>query len=153
MKKLNILITLFLSINLFADELVWVDTQVEAIKPSRDGVKYSTISILADPFIFLNAKKKVESKVVYPRKKRYKTSSTSTSATNRKIAYSYTKGLILETVINNSVQINGNWYKLNDNVKGHKLTKIDRTSVILTRYGKKTILSTKSKNSTLKFKK
>ncbi len=150
MKKSNLLILLFISINLCANELAWVDTQIEAIKPNRDGLKPSIISILEDPFIFLNATKKVEPKVTPIRAKRYRKSS---SSSKRRIIYSYTKGLILETVINNSAQINGNWYKLNDTVKGYKLTKIDRTYVVLTRYGKNTVLSTKSKNSTLKFKK
>lgn len=38
------------------NELAWVDEQVNAIKPSRDGLKDSTVGHIKNPFIHLAKK-------------------------------------------------------------------------------------------------
>jgi len=53
MKKLYILIFLFLSSTLFSNELAWVNEQVEAIKPARKGIINSSTALLKDLFIFV----------------------------------------------------------------------------------------------------
>ena len=53
--KFYFILTLFLSF-LHADELLWVNAQIEAIAPNRVGLNKSDISTLKDPFIFLNKK-------------------------------------------------------------------------------------------------
>ena len=48
-------------------ELSWVDKQVEAIKPPRDGESLSNISRIKDPFIFLkkDLTKQIEYVILY----------------------------------------------------------------------------------------
>ena len=59
MKNYLILIfTLFAVVSLSSNELSWVDTQVEAIKPPRKGMSDSNIANIRSPFIFLNGKSK-----------------------------------------------------------------------------------------------
>ena len=53
MKTFIILTLLLFTNNLSANELAWVDQQVEAIKPPRSGLKSSTLNSVSDPFIFL----------------------------------------------------------------------------------------------------
>lgn len=159
MKTFYIIGTMLIVLNLHSNELEWVDKQIDAIKPSREGLIHSTIISLKDPIIFLEknksettTKEKVKSAVSL-------NSRTSSSSTNSIIPPSTTKkrvfktGLVLEAVINNSALISGKWYRLDDSVKSYKLSKVERTSVVLTRNGKTKRLSTRTKNNTLKFKK
>ena len=53
MKIFTISLLLFIASLLCANELSWVDEQVEAIKPARPGIDNSIISAIEDPFIFL----------------------------------------------------------------------------------------------------
>ena len=137
-----------LIINSNANELSWVDEQVEAIKPARDGINNSTISSIKDPFIFLEkngykALKKEKPKLTIVKKVK-------PVEIPKKV---YGEKLTLEMIINSSALIDGNWYKIGDNVKGYVLTKVDKSTVGLTFDGKKSVLSMQANNSNLKFKK
>lgn len=162
MKKIYILtISLFISLTISANELAWVDEQVESIKPIRVGVDFSEIQKIKDPFIFKNANGSYKVKRYKKRtskSKRYsnKSSSSTKKSTNRKSKNIYRTSLTLDVVLNNSALISGKWYRVKDKVKdkfkSYTLTKISDTSVVLKRSGKKLVLSTNSKNKNLKFK-
>jgi len=146
MKKLYILIFLFLSSTLFSNELAWVNEQVEAIKPARKGIIDSSTALLKDPFIFIK-KKDLE------KNKKNTTSKISTKSQNKvkKTAKAKAKTFLLRAIINKSALINDKWYKLNSYVDKYKLSKVTTTSVWLTKNKTKLVLTTKSKNSTIKF--
>ncbi|MEA2100620.1 MAG: hypothetical protein U9P72_10880 [Campylobacterota bacterium] len=156
MRFLIILSFLFIKIDLFSDELLWVNEQIEAIKPEREGLKDSEISLLNDPIIFLNNKSTLKTKSkLRPKsvnktvvKKSYKSNRAVKTISISKVKYQ----LFLEAIINNSALINGKWYSLYDKIKGYKLIKIDRTSIVLVKNKKKIMLSTSTKNRTIKFK-
>ncbi len=152
MKTIFILIMLLLTINLSSNELAWVDEQVEAIKPPRNGMKSRELSIIKDPFIFLsknrtNASKKKSTK----RSSTPSRAKTAVSSNGKKIVKKKKGSLRLTTVINTSAMINGKWYRLGDTISGYKVSKIDSTSVLLTKKSKKLLLSTNSKNKNLNF--
>lgn len=133
-----------------ADELSWVDTQVDAIKPSRVGISNFEISKVKDPFIFfkketLERKGKKVSNVV-------KHSSIKKSSTSSKDDTKKQVSMVLSAIINNSALINGEWYKLDQSIKGFIVSSITRTSVVLTKGSKKLVLTTNDKNTNLKFK-
>ncbi|WP_373036017.1 hypothetical protein [Sulfurimonas sp.] len=154
-KYLFTVFVLFLAITLSSNELSWVDAQVEAIKPPREGMNISDISNITSPFIFLNAKK---SKKRYTRTRstvKYKKRANNTTATSDAksiILQQPTKPLVLSAVINDSALINGEWYKLNDSVDSFKLSIVNRTSVVLTKGNGKLVLSTSDTKRSLKFK-
>ncbi len=144
---------------LSSNELSWVDEQVNAIKPSREGVSNYNIAILTDPFIFLekNRPKKEDEldgkNVVQQKRAPVRVSSSSTRhKVYRKKASRSKKGFTLDAIMNSSALINGKWYKLNDKVKNYKLLSITKTSIVLARKSKKIVLSTHTKNTNLKFK-
>ena len=158
MKTLFLVTFLLFSLNLSSDELSWVDEQINAIKPPRDGVKSSTVSKLRDPFIFLHGKKYKKS---YKKRRVYHSSDSkmlqSSTATSSSGSSDYISAppsrsnMYLGAIMNNSALINGRWYKINDKVGGYTLTKVSRTSILLT-YGKRSfILTTDSQNLNLKF--
>lgn len=134
----TLLTLLLLSLTLFSeDTLIWVDKQIEAIKPPRATVAMSELSKVADPFVFLNVKKieaenaqKINNKKVYKKKKRY-------------------VKLTLSMIMNKKARINSKWYKLGDTLYGYKITKIDENRVTLTQKGKKRILTTYTKKKNL----
>jgi hypothetical protein len=141
---------------LYSDELTWVDTHIEAIKPARSGLSNSKISSLRDPIIFLYKKKlEIKSEVAPKVVKNMVSSSNSmiilpkTIIKKRKLG----RGLILEAIMNTSALISGRWYKLNDSVGSYKLSKVNRNSVVISKNGRNKTLSTNSKKTTLKFKK
>lgn len=142
MKYLLPLIFLLFTINLYSDELQWVDEQIEAIKPPRKGVSDANISALKDPFIFKNSNSSKES---------VKTVAKSSKSSKYKSLKRYRK-YILKTIINKSAMINGKWYKINDKVGLYTLSEVKRNSVVLSYKSKKLVLSTVSKNKNLKFK-
>jgi hypothetical protein len=143
---MKILLILFLTFNIFANELKWVDEQVSAIKPARKGVAKAKIYALHDPFIFLKEIKKKK------KTKHQKKSLTKVVKTPQKAVVTKESIILnLEAIINNSVLINGKWYKLGDKVGLYQIVDVDRTKVILTHGIKKLILSTRTKNRTLKF--
>ncbi len=146
MKTLPII--LLLSLNIFANELQWVDEQIEAIKPPRDGIRSSRINAVKTPFISLT---KDEDKKDNAQKKVNKNPS-SIALTNTKKVIQKSRALSLKAIINSSALINGKWYKLYDKVGKYTLTKVDRTGITLSYKKKKLILSTNTKNKNLKFK-
>ncbi|WP_321777966.1 hypothetical protein [Sulfurimonas sp.] len=154
MKKFTLLlITLFISATLSSNELSWVDTQVEAIKPPRKGMETKALTEIHSPFIYSNgkkAKRRYTKKKSSTYKKPSKVSTTSTKSlhTMQKLP----KNLVLSAVINKSALINGEWYNLNDSLYGYKLSSVKRTTIILSRGESKVTLSTRDKKQNLKFK-
>jgi hypothetical protein len=155
MKKYFIIVIItFFTLCLSSNELSWVDTQVEAIKPPRKGMNNSQINSIKSPFMFLNDKK---NKRVYTKTKSFlsnkKIKTTQASSNNNNIALQKpTKPLVLSAIINNSALINGQWYKVNDYIDNFKLSIVNRTSVVLSRGATKLVLSTSEINRNLKFK-
>jgi hypothetical protein len=151
MKAMLILITLSLFIHSSANELAWVDEQIEAIKPPREGLDEKQFSFLKDPFIFLkkNQTPKEEKKITNRAPQAIPGGSLVSKTTVKKPLY---KELTLIAVINNSALINSKWYKLGEKVGKYKLEQINRTNVILTKGKKMLMLSTRTKNPNLKFK-
>lgn len=155
-KYFAIAFVLFFTITLSSNELSWVDTQVDAIKPPRKGMSSSHVANIKSPFIFLD-KNRVEGKKKGKSKKRYarpksKSSSKASSSSKMLTSKKASKGFVLSAVINNSALINGKWYKLNDNINSYKLSSVNRTSVVLTKGKKKLVLSTSEIKQSLKFK-
>lgn len=145
MKTIITLLFISFSSLLLANELHWVDEQIEAIKPARVGLKAHNISKITDPFIFVKSqektiKKSTKSKKIYH------------SKTHRYKRYYSIKKLHLAMTMNKSAKINGKWYKLGDTIHGYKIVTIDVTSVTLRHHKKDYLISTNSKNKTLKFK-
>lgn len=148
-----ILTTLFIYSSLSSNELSWVDTQVEAIKPPRKGMQNKSLTKIYSPFIYLNGKK-AKRKYTRKRTSTYKkpakvyTASTKSLHSTQKLP----KNLVLSAVINKSALINGEWYNLNDELYGYKLSSIKRTVIILSRGESKVTLSTRDTKQNLKFK-
>ena len=151
MKTLFIVTFLLFTLNLSSNELNWVDEQVNAIKPPRNGVRSSTISRLKDPFIFLRKKgtskssKTVKSSGITPNSSVRSSSSTTTIRAKKRT-------LSLDAIMNHSALISGKWYRINDKVGAYTLSAVNQTSVVLTNKAKSLILSTNSRNLNLKFK-
>ena len=123
------------SLDVFANNLTWVDKQILEIKQKRAGIKNSNIVKIKNPFIFLEkngynivSTKKVKN--IRVTKKRLKEHNTIP---------------ILEMIINKSALINGQWYQVNSVVDGYKVNAINKTSVDISFKNKKFILSLKSK--------
>lgn len=131
---------LLLSLNLVANELDWVDEQIQLIKPARTGISNLNISKISNPFIPIVKEKKLNSKI----------KSTSLNPIEKLIKKENI--YILSAIINKSALINGKWYKLHENIEEFELTNVDRKEVTLSKKGKKIILSTRVKNKNLKFK-
>jgi len=148
MKTIFISLLLFLVVNLSADELQWVDEQIEAIKPPRSGMQMKELAKIKDPFIFSSTTK---SKGQSKRNKRYKKSSYKKPYQNRKQVI-LNKKFHLAIIINDSARINNKWYKLGDSISGYTIAKIDSSFVLLTKDKKNFLLSTHSKNTNLNFK-
>ena len=150
----NILIFLTFLTYATANELAWVDEQIEAIKPPRVGIESKQFSYLKDPFIFLkkNQTPKEETAVTKStRSSSIPTGLLTSKTSSKKSTISY-KNLNLIAVINNKALINGQWYTEGELIRKYRLTQVNRTSVLLTK-GKKTLmLSTRTQNSNLKFK-
>jgi hypothetical protein len=150
MKKIITLLGIFLTTCLFSNELSWVDKQITAIKPPREGVSKQQITALKNPFVFIkkedDKKKRVvnKSKKSAPILKSFRSSSKSHKT--------YTKRLRLEAIINKSALINGKWYKEGAKLFGYRLKKVNEKSVILVKGKRKIILSTTSKHKNLKIK-
>ncbi|MBU0721249.1 hypothetical protein KJ877_07900 [bacterium] len=141
-----------------ANELSWVDEQVKAIKPARSGIGSSNITVLKDPFIFLEKNKsvKIEDKKSSIQTASNNTVSSSTASADtlnsKKLKKEAQSTIALNAIINSSALINNKWYKLHDKVQSYTITNISRKSVVLTRGNKNIVLSTNTKNSNLKFK-
>jgi len=150
MQNLSLLLLFFLSIHLVADELKWVDEQIQAIKPPRNAISQAKINATEDPFIFLN--KKVSTKTT-TRKTAKSTRKKNTLHKASKKETSQTTGTFsLDAIINTSALINGQWYKLNSKIGKYTLSSIHASNVILSYKKKKLTLSTRSKTRKLKFR-
>jgi len=144
MKTIFISLLLLLVVNLSADELKWVDEQIEAIKPPRSGMQAKELAKIKDPFIFLSSAKSKS-------KKKYKRSKYKRSSTKKKRAVLNNK-FHLAMTMNQTARINDKWYKLGESISGYKIAKIDSSFVLLTKNKKNFLLSTHSKNTNLNFK-
>ena len=148
MKKILLNLSLILSSVLFCDELSWVDEQVEAIKPPRSGLQIKELSLIKDPFIFLKKsvdkdKKNVKSTVALKR--------TSIARPRKRKRQIHNKVLSIGAIMNNSVMINGGWYKVGDIMNGYRVSRLTFNTVLLIKNKKKLLLTTKSRSQTIKF--
>ena len=140
------IVCFFLSVVLSAQEnpveLSWVDAQVEAIKPPREGVSDKDISLLKDPFIFLKTKEeKTEEKQHVAAAPSVQHTSTKKTMHIKKRP-TRTQRLKLSAILNQSALINGRWFKLGEKVAGFTITQIDLQKVILQKGSKKLVLTT-----------
>ena len=152
MKNILLILSLFGFTHSVADELKWVDAQIQAIKPARSGISKSQIDMIKDPFIFLKKEtEKNSSKKAMATVKNYtKKNNISKSRTN-KISKQITS-FSIDAIINKSALINGRWYKLHSKIGKYTLTAIDGTSIILSYKNKELLLTTRTKAKKLKFK-
>ena len=164
---LSILLSIFITtISLNADELQWVDEQINAIKPPRNGLSTDTLVSIYNPFIFLQKTNEINSSketvAIYlkaktvKKTKTYKKKKVKKHSKRKKIkqrVYYGSKYLTLNAIMNKSALINNRWYKIDDKISKFKIKSITRTSVVLIKKNVKMILSTKSKSNTLNFKK
>jgi len=148
MKTLLIYISVILTINTYANELKWVDEQIQAIKPPRNGVSKTKINGLSNPFVFLQKNKDISNKKsVASRSKK-----TTPSLLNKNKVSKKSNIITLDAIINKSALINGKWYKINDKIGKYTLSSVERTTAILKYKNKELYLSTNSRNKHLKFK-
>ncbi|SFV50084.1 hypothetical protein MNB_SM-7-1510 [hydrothermal vent metagenome] len=146
-----IILSCLLSANENSKDLQWIDKEIEAIKPPRKGVSYRSISLLKDPFIFLekNALKKKKKKVDKGKESAKQVipevipSMTNTKAI--KVQKRYSNSLKLMAIINNSALINDHWYRVGDKVGGYKIVKITLSEVVLRNSIRSLTLTTKTK--------
>ena len=144
LKKTTLLITL--SCLLFAGDkavdLSWVDQEIAAIKKPRKGISYRAISLLKDPFIFLekNRSKKREKKTAQKTLPSVIPSSSKACAVAPKKS-AKKKGLKLMAIINNSALINGKWYKVGDHIGNYKIVKVTLDEVTLKSPSKTLVLT------------
>jgi len=141
----------------YANELTWVDEQVEAIKPARVGVSFSEISRLKDPFIFLVKNGAIiKAKILSSQNLNTLSAGAKriTSITHNTKKPVKSKSFKLRAIINGSALINSKWYKLNQKIRGYTVAEIKLNEVVLTKNGKKLLpsLSTNSNILNLKFK-
>jgi len=147
MKALYIILLLIISFNLSANELQWVDEQINAIKPPRTGVNKSKINTTKDPFIFL---KEDETK------NEENTSTLTPTTINTKVLLSKKRtikkraSIDLMAIFNKSALINNKWYKLGDKIDKYTISEIKQTTVVLKGKHTELLLSTQSKIKNLK---
>jgi len=161
---LTLSVSILLSSSLLANELSWVDEQVQAIKPTRSGMSSRSLLLITSPFVFLEKNKTIKSEKLLPGTSRpivsakrqsqsTKTSSIQNNINTQNNVRVVNKLLSLGMIMNNSVLINGEWYKVGESVSGYKIRKINYNSVLLIKNSKKLLLSTKSDSKKLKFQK
>ncbi len=119
----TLLLLIFISISLSADANTdWVDGQVAAIKPPRQGVSPKDIERVKNPFL-ITYKSSVGKKSPATGKK--KRSKSTTKKSNR--------SLRLQAIMNGSALIDGKWYKVDEKVRGYQIDKVSDASVVLKR--------------------
>jgi hypothetical protein len=157
MKK-NVLFLLF-TIMISANELKWVDQQVDAIKPSRVGISNESIRLLKDPFVFLdknNPKTELEKLLNRDKKviKKKRVQPVTVVSKPKKDINTSTKPTVymLNAIMNESALINGKWYKNNDIINGYRVIVKNESNVLLSKKSKKILLSTKSTKNNINFK-
>ena len=140
----KLIVLLLLSLNSNSDEVKWVDEQIEAIKPPREGVSESKIASLSDPFIFLKEKKsETNSSVVI---------SSEIITPSKSIVPPSEKKFILDAIINKSALIDGKWYRINDKIDEYTISDINAVSVTLSKKGKQIVIATNSKKLNVQIK-
>jgi hypothetical protein len=137
MKALLFITILFYQ--LLSDELKWIENQIQAIKPSRDGIDKNFVDNIKNPFISL--KRETQIKKTHSKNKIQKQASKKTTSETFK----------LDAIINSSALINNKWYKNGEKV-GKYILIIETNSKIKLKYKSEEIsFSTKGNNKSLKF--
>ncbi len=133
MKKIFTILTLLIVVVYAGDELEWIDTQIEAIKPKREAVNIVGIS---DPFVFLNRPKSDGSKqgVAKP-------------VEPPKPPKVYT----LSMVMNEKALINDAWYAEGDKIDQYRVIAISKSGATLHSKDSTKALTTATTNK-IKFK-
>jgi hypothetical protein len=148
-------ILIFITTIIYANnDLSWVNEQIDAIKPPRHGLTRSYLLKTKDPFIVLEKVKKPEEKkkAVYTKTKKAKqTVHKSSVAKTQKKTKQKNINFVLTMVLNKSFMINNKWYREGEKIYGYKLKKLSRNSVLLENKNKKIVLTTRTKNTKLKF--
>jgi len=141
-----LLLTLLCTL-LSADELQWVDKQINSILQPRDGLTKKELQTVKNPFIdtkkvtLYTPKKSTHHRLT---KKVYKSLQKTTVATTH---------FQLNAIMNTKALINGMWYSVGNSLQGYKIISINSTDVTLTN-GKKIVkLSTKTQSLQLKISK
>lgn len=150
MKTLILTISILSISTIMANELSWVDEQIQAIKPSRVGMSNHDIASLKTPFIFTSKNVQKKDTKNTPTEAGKKTDRVLVKKSTIKRTY---KKLQLSLILNNNAMINKNWYHVGDFVAGYKVVQIQRASVLLKNQTDKLLLSTRSKSKKLKFQK
>ncbi len=145
MKKVLFSILILIVVNLSANDLKWVNEQIEAIKPPRSGIDMKELSQIKDPFVYFSNKKG---------KKTYKNSKikTYTKSYKKREKTNLNNKFDLSIIMNKTARINGKWYKIGEKISGYKIVKINSYSVQLTKNKKTFLLSTRSQNRNITFK-
>jgi len=143
MKNLYTLLILLMTVELFSNELSWVDEQINAIKPARVGVSSKEISRIKNPFIFLD--KPIETKNPKIKEKALN------SYVKLKRTYKHKRiNFRLDAILNKAALINGKWYKEGSYIYSYKIAKVNRKTVLLVHENKNIFLSTEKKNKKIK---
>jgi len=118
-------------------DLKWVDEEIAAIKPPREGLSTSAVRGLNDPFsaqLILNQPPSEEGAKVVP----------VAEPEEQRI-------LTLRAIFNGRrAYIDGKWYEQEDDIYGYIIKKIERDSVLLEKKQKKLKLSLITKNDNIK---
>jgi hypothetical protein len=125
-------------------ELAWVDDQIRAIIPTRVGVPDGFVNSLRDPMKMNQALPTLTSgsKLLAPPK---------LGSDMSLLPKVIEEPLRLSAIMNQSVLINGKWYKVGDNIRTFSLTEIKPNSVLLTgKKDQKLILFLAKQNSNIK---
>jgi hypothetical protein len=122
-------------------ELTWVDEQIRAIIPTRVGVPDGFVNSLRDPMKMNQALSTPTSgsKLLAPPK------------LGSDLPKVIEEPLRLTAIMNQSVFINGKWYKVGDNIRTFSLAEIKSSSVLLAgKKDQKLILFLSKQNSNIK---
>jgi hypothetical protein len=129
----------------------WVDAQIAAIKPPRQGIADSSISRVKSPFIYIAPKVKAKTGTgkKVPKAATVKKPGKPTDI-YKKPNYA-NQPLRLAAVMNeNAALINGTWYQVDDKVRGYRIVKIEKDAVVLKVGKRETKLSLTSDNENIK---
>lgn len=106
-------------------ELDWVDEQIKAILPARQGISDLSINRLIDPMKYKTSQAdQTTLKLLAPPKLG---SSIGTSLLPKIVE----EPLKLQALFNKSALINGKWYRINDPIRTFNLNEIKTASVVL----------------------
>jgi len=143
MKTILFSILISIALNLSANDLKWVNEQIQAIKPPRLGMDTKELSKLKDPFSYISKRRAKYAKTYSKSSKKSQKANLNANLNNK---------FNLSIIMNKSARINGKWYRIGENISGYKIAKIDSFSVQLIKNKKNFLLSTRSKNRNINFK-